>query len=114
MKLPYRNRAFVPPEKIVNYLLSQTHNRGKYKAAFFKRFGFDETNNDLFKKALLKIAHFNDVTSVRDILKNGIYYGKSYEVAGTIGDRGRIATIKTVWKILKNKRKPSLVTVAPM
>lgn len=114
MKLPYRRRAFIPPEKVKNYLLSQTHHKGKYKAAFFQRLGFDETNKDLFEKSLLKIAHANDVTDIRDIVKNGIYYGKSYEITGIIGVKGRTAMIKSAWKILKNKRKPSLVTVSPM
>lgn len=114
MKLPYRNRAFILPEKITNYLLSRTHTRGKYKAAFFQQLGFDETNKDLFEKSLLKIAHTNDVTDIRNIVKNGIYYGKSYEIIGTIGVRARTAMIKTAWKILKNKRKPSFVTASPM
>lgn len=111
MKLPYRNRASLPPEKINNYLLSLTHEKGKHKAIFFRRLGFNETNTDLFEKALLKIAHTNDVHSFRDIVNNGVYLGKSYAIVGTITGINGIANIKTVWRILKNKRKPSLVTV---
>ncbi len=39
MKLPNHEKAFVPREKIVDYLLSPFHKDGKGKAAFFKRFG---------------------------------------------------------------------------
>lgn len=111
MKLPYRNRAFIPPEKINNYLLSPTHEKGKHKAIFFKRLGFSETNANLFEKALLKIAHTSNVASSRDILNNGVYLGKSYAIVGMIAGTNGTANIKTVWGILKNKRKPSLVTV---
>lgn len=111
MKLPYRNRAFIPPEKINNYLLSLTHEKGKHKAIFFRKLGFNETNTNLFEKALLKIAYTNNVHSSRDIVNNGVYLGKSYAIVGTITGTNGTASIKTVWRIFKNKRKPSLVTV---
>lgn len=114
MKLPYRSKAFIPPEKIDKYLLSSVHNKGKYKAAFFRRLGFNVSNRDLFEEALLTIAHTNDIEGIRDIVNKGICYGKSYEVIGTIIGPNKAATIKTVWKILLNTRKPSLVTVTPM
>ncbi len=40
MKLPNREKAFVPREKIVDYLLSFVHKDGRAKAEFFTRFGF--------------------------------------------------------------------------
>lgn len=111
MKLPYSKRAFIPPEKINNYLLSPTHEKGKHKAIFFRRLGFSETNTNLFERALLKIAHISDINSSRDIISNGVYLRKSYAVAGTIIGPNGTAKVKTVWRILKNERKPSLVTV---
>jgi len=41
----------------------------------------------------------------------GYILGKSYAIVGTIIGTNGTANIKTVWRILKNKRKPSLVTV---
>ena len=111
MKLPYRNRAFIPPEKINNYLLSLTHEKGKHKAALFRRLGFNETNTKLFKESLLKIAYTNDVISTREIILQDIHLGRSYVVVGKLVGATGSANIKTVWRILKNKRKPSLVTV---
>ena len=115
MKLPYRNNSFIAQDKINNYLLSLTHEKGKYKAFIFRKLGFNESNTDLFMKALLKIAYENEVDSSRDIINNGVCLGKSYAIAGEIiGINGRSRNIKTVWKILKNKRKPSLVTASPV
>jgi len=44
MRLPNGTNAYVPREKLVEYLLSETHAVGKSKARFFRGFGFDETN----------------------------------------------------------------------
>lgn len=40
MKLPNVGGAVVAQEKIIDYLLSDTHRDGRHKAVFFKRFGF--------------------------------------------------------------------------
>ncbi len=40
MKLPNVERAVVTREKVIDYLLSDTHRDGRHKALFFKRFGF--------------------------------------------------------------------------
>jgi hypothetical protein len=50
MKMPNNNEAIVDAIKITDYLLSDTHEQGKSKAAFFKRFGFDESLPTIFKK----------------------------------------------------------------
>ena len=113
MKLPYKIKSFIPPEKINEYLLSPTHEKGKHKAAFFKRIGFNTTNADLFKKSLLIIAFKNEVVSIKEITHKEKYYGKLYVIEGEIGLTS-IVKVKTVWKILHNKRKPSLVTVTPV
>jgi hypothetical protein len=42
MKLPKVSTAVVPPEKMVGYLLSETHRDGRHKAAFFHRLGFQQ------------------------------------------------------------------------
>ena len=38
--------ALIPQKKIVNYLLSETHDGGRDKANFFKRFGFTTEPGD--------------------------------------------------------------------
>ncbi len=114
MKLPYRNRAFITPEKINKYLLSSTHKTGKYKAAFFEKIGFNSANEKEFKEALLAIAHKNKVTNVTESIDEGIFYGKKYEIVGNIKGPLGNADIKTIWIILRNKKEPKLVTVTPI
>ncbi|MGH7599609.1 MAG: DUF6883 domain-containing protein [bacterium] len=42
MKLPNREKAYIPPSKLRDYLLSETHVVGRGKAKFFRMFGFKE------------------------------------------------------------------------
>lgn len=111
MKLPYKNRAYIAPEKIRDYLLSPMHEKSKHKAKVFQSIGFNFANKNLFEKALLKIAHTNDVNKTENSEKNGRYYGKKYIIKGTIAGPNGSMAIETVWIILENKRKPRLVTV---
>ena len=61
MKLPNREHAYVPQEKLENYLPSETHVVGRWKAKFFINLGFDESNIALLQKALLIIAQNEEV-----------------------------------------------------
>jgi len=58
MNLPNLEVANVPISKLKDYLLSTTHAAGRTKAEFFRKFGFSETNLDLLKEALIKIASY--------------------------------------------------------
>ena len=61
MKLPKRQDAYVPPDKLKGYLLSKTHPVGRWKSKLFRGVGFDETNVDLLEKRLLAIANSENV-----------------------------------------------------
>lgn len=61
MKLPNHDRALVPREKIVNYLLSPSHRDGRGKAAFFSRFGFTPESWHTLAGALLRHAARHEV-----------------------------------------------------
>lgn len=43
MKLPNYEHVVITQEKVVEYLISDTHRDGRHKAAFFKRFCFTVT-----------------------------------------------------------------------
>ncbi|EKD91393.1 MAG: hypothetical protein ACD_30C00014G0003 [uncultured bacterium] len=43
MKLPNGSKTFISKEKLLNYILSEIHPVGKFKAKFFRNLGFDET-----------------------------------------------------------------------
>jgi hypothetical protein len=47
MELPNKANAQVPFEKIVDYLLSETHSVGRSKAKYFRSYGFDEDSAGL-------------------------------------------------------------------
>ena len=65
MKLPHLEQAIVPPEKVKDYLLSETHPKGRFKAEFFKSFGFTSTNWQKLSEAL--VSHVREHGVVEEI-----------------------------------------------
>ncbi|MBN2412031.1 hypothetical protein JXQ31_10100 [candidate division KSB1 bacterium] len=109
MKLPNKEQAIIPASKIKDYLLSNSHPTGRSKSNFFRMFGFDETNIDIFEQCLLKIAQTNNVT-----FKVTSYHGKKYIIDGKLSTPvGRDISIRTVWTIEKNGDNPRFVTAYP-
>ncbi len=106
MKVPYRNKAFITQEKILNYLLNTTNPDGKAKAIFFRSKGFNETNTDIFEESLLSVIYMEDVER-----QSESQHGKKYTVKGDIATpNGEMITIRTVWIVENNTRKPRLVS----
>lgn len=60
-KLPQREQATIPKEKILNYLLSETHAIGKSKVKFFRLLGYNDLNYKRLIEGLLLIAKTEDV-----------------------------------------------------
>lgn len=69
----------MPPEKLINYLLSESHPVGKSKARYFRMLGFDETKAILLADGLVKIAQ---VEEIHEIIETP--YGTKYIVDGTL------------------------------
>ncbi len=110
MKLPNSKTAIVPREKLIKYLLSETHLVGNAKARFFRKIGFNETNIDELTKVLLKIALTNDVKEKREF-----EYGINYAIDGTIEALSRKSVmITTVWFAKTAKSRPRFVTAYPV
>lgn len=110
MKLPFRKNAYIPKEKLTEYLLSETHPVGGSKAKFFRGLGFNERNVDKLAKSLLRIAKTNDVKEIREFV-----YGINYVIEGIIETpRGRTVNIKTVWFTKTLESRPSFVTAYPV
>ena len=109
MKLPNNEQAIVLDKKITDYLLSDSHEIGKHKADFFKRFGFDISDVDTFKNSL--IQHSNE----REIEKtNSSEYGYKYELKCEIQTPDkRNPCVVTVWIIEIGKQRPTFVTAYP-
>jgi len=110
MKLPNRENAVVPEAKIRGYLLSASHPYGRYKAAFFRRFGFSTDSWELLASALLTHAKQCDVARVDDTP-----FGTRYTVEGTMSMvDGRAPTVRVVWFVEKGDDRPRLVTAYPL
>jgi hypothetical protein len=61
MKLPNSLRATVSRTKVLGYLLDDSHPRGKSKAAFFRRHGFDPADPRSLEHELMRLAQENEV-----------------------------------------------------
>lgn len=110
MKLPNNNKAIISRDKLTDYVLSETHATGKFKAKFFHKYGFGEANVHLLEKALRKLAKSQEVT---DILTSE--YGIKYIIDGEIETpSGKTARIRTIWIIEKSQISPRFVTVYPV
>lgn len=110
MKLPHREKAYIPSPKLYNYLLSKVHSIGKWKAGFFLSLGFDVTNVKELEQQLLSIAHSGDV---RDVIPST--HGTKYVVDGLLqAPDGRSAQMRTVWIIDAGEDRPRFVTAYPL
>ncbi len=110
MKLPNCNKAFISSEKLVSYVLSETHATGKFKAKFFRSLGFDETNVYLFEKALRSLAKSQEA---EDALSS--QYGTKYIIDGKIDTpSGKTVKVRTIWIIEKGQNSPRFITVYPV
>jgi hypothetical protein len=109
MKLPNREKAYIAPSKLQDYLLSETHVVGRGKAKFFRMFGFDETNTDLLEQGLIAIAHNEDVKT-----ETISPHGTKYVIGGSLQTPlGRVISLTTVWIIDKGQDRPRFVTAIP-
>jgi hypothetical protein len=110
MKLPNSNRALISRDKLINYVLSETHTTGKFKAKFFRKLGFNETNFQIFENSLLKLAKAEEVKE-----ETTSQFGKKYILEGEINSPlGKIVKVRTVWIIEKNQKEPRFITIYPV
>lgn len=110
MKLPNREKVYIQSSKIHDYLLSNLHPIGKWKAKFFRAYGFEEINEDMLVQQLIKIAHSEDVI---DIISSP--HGMKYIIEGSLETPINIfVKIRTVWIIEEGQNRPRFVTAYPM
>lgn len=110
MKLPKRQDAYVPPDKLKDYLLSETHPVGRWKSKLFRGLGFDETNVDLLEKRLLAVA---DAENVKESIMSE--HGTKYVIEGLVETpSGNIVKVRTIWVIDEGHDRPRFVTAYPV
>ncbi len=109
MKLPNYDKAIVPREKIVAYLLSHAHRDGRSKAAFFTQFGFSADVWQTLAEALFRHATEHEVAKIETSP-----FGKRYVIEGELhAPDGRAPLVRAVWFVGDGANVPRLVTAYP-
>jgi hypothetical protein len=109
MELPNKSRAHVPLEKIVDYLLSETHAAGKSKARYFRSYGFNDENATSLMQGLLTISQNAEVESSEKSL-----FGMKYVLDGELeSPSGVMIRVRTIWIIENDTEVPRFVTAYP-
>lgn len=109
MKLPHADQAYIPREKLTEYLLSSSHPVGKAKAKFFRGFGYDDFNVYELEAGLLDIARTQDVAE-----EEQTPHGVKYRIDGSLHTpTGAVIRVRTVWIIGVQETAPRFVTAIP-
>ena len=109
MKLPSGEQAVVDSRKIREYILSQSHPVGRFKAAFFARLGYSQSNWQEFEAAIRACA-VQDEAQEREPTPYGQKYGVRSILEGPSGVR---AAVVSIWIIRSGETVPRLITVMP-
>lgn len=109
MLLPNGDRAIIEPRKIRDYLLSDSHPVGRFKARVFARLGFTAERWELFEQALRE-QHLNQPAESA----GGDAFGQSFTISAILkGPTGAPAPIVSVWFIRVGEDRPRFVTAYP-
>ena len=107
--MPNCDHSVVSKQKIISYLLNDTHEIGRGKAKFFKNFGFDIADIGTFKNALIQHSVDRDMES-----EETTGFGTKYKLICEIQTPDeRNPCIVTVWIIEAETEMPKLITAYP-
>lgn len=110
MKLPNTSIASIPRAKVVDYLLSPAHHRGKSKAAFFMQHGFTAEEWTGFAQALRQHALDHEITT-----QESSPFGARFVIDGTLrSPNGETLHVRAVWFIDTSMEVPRFVTAYPL
>ncbi|OGK23863.1 hypothetical protein A2954_07175 [Candidatus Roizmanbacteria bacterium RIFCSPLOWO2_01_FULL_37_12] len=110
MKLHFKEIPIISRKKLTDYILSETHATGKFKAKFFRSLGFNETNIVIFEKELRKLFKYQEIKDA-EISP----YGTKYIIDGEIKTPIKKAVkIRTIWIIEKGQKRPRFITIYPV
>ena len=109
-KLPHIDSALIPERKIVEYLLSETHDAGRDKANFFKRFGFTVKAWEILAQALQQHAVQHEIAKIEPSP-----FGTRYVIEGSLQTpSGRAPQVRVVWFTDTGETTPRFVTAYPL
>lgn len=109
MKLPNSEKAYVSEQKLTEYLLFETYAVGKSKAKYFRAIGYDRTNSDQLREALINIAKSYEIDQ-----KVETDFGIKYIVDGQlVTPNGNTVRIRTILVVESADDPPRFVTAYP-
>ena len=105
MKIPAN--AYIPIEKITNYLLTKREKNDKSK--FLAQAGFTRINPESLIISIRELIAENDA-----YIERKTEYGIIYNVTGNLYGDHDIITVVTVWILLDSDEKYRFVTLKPV
>jgi hypothetical protein len=107
--LPHADQALVDEAKICDYLLSDTHPVGRFKARVFHSLGYTVESWRRLRDDLL---HHGQTGTVQRIEMSA--YGMKVVISATLnGPNGASRPFRTVWLVHDQSRQPRLVIAFP-
>jgi len=106
-RIPNYEKAIIDPVKLQDYVLSDAHPIGRFKAAIFRQMGYTRKSwerfaEDIHTQHLALDAELGEKTK----------YGQKYIITGGIkGPSGKVIKLKSIWIILKGEDLPRLITI---
>lgn len=109
MKIPNGHNAQIDKNKILNYILSQTHISGRGKAKFFRDIGYKDENAEQLINVLKEIISRNQI-----IKTESTKFEDKFIIDGLINAPNKKEyLVRTIWIIEINKN-PVFVTAYPL
>jgi hypothetical protein len=100
----------VERHKLLDYLLSTTHPRGRTKAAFFRSLGFTADNWSDLVEALRRHISVGRITPCETT-----QYGTLYQVDGSLFSvANQPFSIRSIWLVKPGEQVPRFVTAYPL
>jgi len=107
--LPNHNKAVIPLEKFIRYVLNTEHEDGKHKALVFRAVLGYTMNNASLLAANIK----SNINNYPAIHKRHNGWGNEYEVVmDIVGLTGRTASVVTAWIIRDGEDFPRLTSAS--
>jgi hypothetical protein len=109
MHIPCADRAVIDPIKVRDYLPSQSHPLGRYKARFFRGLGYERSNWPRLDRDL-RFQHLSAPVARTTHTRHDAVY----EIRAILkGPSGAAAGLVSVWIVRHGEKHPSLVTAHP-
>jgi len=109
LKIPNADQAIIDPAKLRDYLLSPSHPIGRFKAVFFHRLGYTQSD---WQRLELDLRSQHLPMDARQMQAHP--FGQTYEIAANLaGPSGMIAVVSSIWIVLDGEDRPRLITAYP-